>query len=408
MSALAELTMYQSRADANLFEARLRGSGGYLRRRVRAESLDEAITAARRAYGLEREAEGRQISLADAFMMTIDASRRVATRQQWLDDAAKFVDWLATNHPLCLTWAQVTRTMVRSYITSLGKKAPNTIRIPTQPLRQTSRFMAREYELKDIAAGLGSDGTPVRETSDVLLEDVGEFVDWIRDNRPWMEVGPALQGLAGLQLQEALRLTWDKVDLDRGIIEISGVIKNDYRERTIPVCGRVLDALRRAHEHRCLREQKRGVVDVAGHVVVDSDGRGYKDHKAYSRRVRDCRRAWNSDVTWPPKDLRNCLVTFCEDCGLQTALFEQYVGHAAKTVSDMSYKPRRLATFTKAERTRQEHALDVYRRLVIEPIEAGLRGQRPRMVLQLSCNSTANTDQEAQGPLEADRCSNVS
>lgn len=396
VSTLAEMTMYQSRTDPSLYEARLRGSGGYLRRRVRAESIEQALLDAKKVFGLEREAEGRSISIADAFTMTIEDSNRVASRQQWLNDAAKFVDWLAVHHPLCLTWAQVTRTMVRSYIKSFGEVAPNTIRIATQPVRQASRFMFREYELKDVAAGLGSDGTPVRQTSDVLLEDVGELADWIQANRPWMEVGPVLQGLAGFQLQEALRLTWTKVDLDRGLVEISGVLKNDYRERTIPVCGRVLDALRRADQRRREREARRGVVDVGGHVVVDSDGRGYSDHRAYARRVHECIELWNPEVTWPPKDLRNCLLTFCDDCGLQVALFEQYVGHKAKTVSDQSYKPRRLREFTKAMRKKQEKALEVFRRLVIAPIDAGLQGLEPRMVLQLSCNSVDDDTQPGE------------
>jgi hypothetical protein len=136
------------------------------------------------------------------------------------------------------------------------------------------------------------------------------------------------------------------------------------------------------------REAKTGLVEIDARVVVGTDGLGYTDHRSYARKVRESLRAWNPNLAWPPKDLRNCLITFAEDCGLQLNLFEQYIGHAAKTVSDMSYKPRRLATFTRAERERQDHALDIYRRLVIDPVEAGLRGQRPRMVLQLSCNST--------------------
>lgn len=90
-------------------------------------------------------------------------------------------------------------------------------------------------------------------------------------------------------------------------------------------------------------------------------------------------------------------MTFAEDCGLQASHFEQYVGHAAKSVSDMSYKPRRLATFTKAERVRLEHALDVYRRNVIEPIEAGLKGQKPRMAMRLSCNSADVEPKQGEG-----------
>ena len=40
-------------------------------------------------------------------------------------------------------------------------------------------------------------------------------------------------------------LAWDRVDLERGLIEIRGEVKNEYRNRVIPVCRRVVEALNR-------------------------------------------------------------------------------------------------------------------------------------------------------------------
>lgn len=387
---LPEMMIYQSNQNRNIYDVRLLASGNYKRRRVTATDVEHAIEQGREVFGFNHIDEVDTITIADAFEMTLKNSNRNASRDRWLKDAVRFVEWLEKNHPTCNVWKDVTRKIVRSYIENRWPdNATNTIRIGFAPVRQASIFMSREYDLKDVAVGLGIGKKSVKKTSDVLLEDVVEFLDFLLEKKPWLETGPALQGLAGLQLQEATRLTWDKVDLERGLIEISGRIKNDHRERTIPVCSRVLEALHRANERRLQVEADQNVKLLNGHVVTNVDGvDGYEqDYHSYSRRVRKHLREWNSKVTWPVKDLRNCLVTFCQDCGLQSELFDQYIGHAGRSISDLHYKPRRLETFTKAERKRQEHALHVFRRLVIEPIDAGLTGHRPQMVLQLFCNS---------------------
>ena len=81
----------------------------------------------------------------------------------------------------------------------------------------------------------------------------------MRPARPW----PAWAGLA---LLEVIRLTWSKVDLDRGLVEVSGEVKNPYRNRVIPLPQRVMDALRRAYQARPART----VEAINGGAVVAS------------------------------------------------------------------------------------------------------------------------------------------
>jgi len=111
------------------------------------------------------------------------------------------------------------------------------------------------------------------------------------------------------------------------------------------------DSPRRADEQRREREAETSLVELDSHVVVGTDGLGYTDHRSYGRKVRESLRAWNPNLAWPPKDLRNCLITFAEECGLQLNLIEQYIGHAAKSVS----RRRRRSWVVQAEAARDVH-----------------------------------------------------
>ncbi len=95
---------------------------------------------------------------------------------------------------------------------------------------------------------------------------------------PWPESGVAFQALAGLRVTEAIRLTWDRVDLEAGLIEISGITKTDSSKRVIPVAVRVLEALKRAQVPRCM-SKVRYVRDEP--VLIDGNGHRYENHDAY-------------------------------------------------------------------------------------------------------------------------------
>ena len=225
-----------------------------------------------------------------------------------------------------------------------------------QPLRQTSRFMGREYGCQDVAVGLGTKSELVRPPAEVYLEDVVDFLDWLREHRSELEAGVSLQGLAGLQLQEATRLTWDRLDLDRGLIEITGEVKNKYRNRVIPVCPRILTALRRSSLAK----------------VQAADGRIIPYHwMTYSKSVTAAIRQFNPQLGWQPKDLRNCVLQFALRQGQLNDVWEQYVGHKPKSVTGLHYI-NRLATSSRGQNSDLERRMDLFREQVIGPLASAL------------------------------------
>jgi integrase len=388
--------LYQSTMESNLWQIRLNGSGGYLRRRFHAPSLNHALEAAPVVAGLEKSPEERnRISLADAFAMALkNTNRREKSRISWATDSAKFVKWLRKHHPLCLTWDQVTRSILREYLHSYDGKAANTKRLALQPILQTAGFMHREYGFANIGErfGIGSKLKTLPKT--VYLEDVVSFCDFLKAHDSHLEVGACLQGLAGLQLLEALRLTWDKVDLKRGLIEISGEVKNEYRNRVIPVSSRVTDALRRLADRRKGSREK--VRLLADHVVVGERGQAFEDHCSYGRQIRSALREWNPSIDWAPKDLRNCLLTYSVGAGLHGTVWEQYVGHAPKSVTERHYVPR-LAVRSMGEENALLRQMDLFRNLVCQPVDDFIAKGGSCMILQVAVGDEA----EAHTPVMA-------
>jgi len=367
--------LYRHTAEPHLWQVRLKASGGYLRRRFHALDLGAALLEAPKISGLlPPEASSQTFSVVEAMEMALQATtRRETSRSHWRKDTERFLAWLQKRYPLCVEWRQLTRAILREYLATLEGNAPNTKRIRFQPMLQTAGFMSREYGFPNIGERMGLSKKLKRPPRSVYLEDVVSFCDWLRENVPHLEVGACLQGLAGLQLLEALRLTWDKVDLETGLIEISGEVKNEYRNRVIPVMGRVLDALRRRRASWCdLRASQCRVLPMQEPVAVGTRGDRYHDYTAYGRQMRAALLKWNVRCDWAPKDLRNCLPTFAAMNGLQGALWEQYIGHAPETVTARHYVPR-LTSWTAGERSALNGQMDLFRRLVVDHLETRVR-----------------------------------
>lgn len=313
-------------------------------------------------HGLRAVDEDRP-QVVDAFNSALRASsRKGASREDWAKAVERFLVWLSQNRAEVVFWDLVSRDILREYLRGMEGKAAHTRRLAVQPIIQTSRHMVREWGARNDLSGLSPGSELAKPPPIVLLGDVIDLLEWLREHRPGFEVGSALCGLAGFRVTEAIRLRWEQVDLERGLVTVVEG-KNRYSNRTIPVASRVMGALRRARawqDRRC-----EGVVDMYGHVVLDGNGSAYQtSHAYYVRFVRGLAK-WGGKVDWAAKDLRNCLPQFGETEGFWGPICEQYFGHAPKGVTDTHYLPRL------SERV-DDRAMDVFRRNVVGFVDRGV------------------------------------
>lgn len=340
-----------------------------IRRMVRDTILEiekETIEADQKATG----GPEHDLLIDDAFSRALKRTKRgEQSRADWRRDQKKFTDWLNKHYPGVTRWRKLTRAIVTQYLSGpLGHRSPNGKRLAMQPIIQTAGYMEREHQVPNVTGKLGIGSETVRPTATVYIRDLVEFLAWLRDRDPELEIGAGLQGLAGLQMMEALRLSWRKVDLKRGLIEISGQVKNRHRERLIPMPALLLDILKRAD--RRAREDK--VVDLDGPVIPTPTGaffsEGADSWKNYSRRMQAAMRFFNPKLDWTPKDLRNCILTLGDLEGFSGPILEQYVGHKAQGVTARHYIPR-LSAVSAGEREAIDEAMKHLRRLVVDHID---------------------------------------
>ena len=317
----------------------------------------------------------------DACLAT--TSRGALARKDWAEAKAKFMAWLGKHASDVSLWKDLRRVHFREYLTSRNGLSDTRRRLDMQPLTQTARWMLAEYDCPNYADGLKLGSKLQRAPRAVYVKDVLSLLDYLRDNAPWLEAGAALQALAGLQLLEALRLTWDKVNLNERLVEISGEVKNEFRNRVIPVCPRVVEALRRAYPFhwgakvRSLHEE---------YVVLSEKGKPYIGGSWYNygANLGKAIRAWNPKCEWQAKNLRNCLITMFSMEGGLGAIQEQYVGHAARGVSARHYIPR-LSAATEGEKDALKAAMGVFRRMVLRPLaDAMKKAKQPALVVEIS------------------------
>jgi len=393
-----KFTLFQSAKDRQAFEVSWKRPDGYGRRRFNAPSIGSALEQAPIVAGLvviQSQGSERVFELEEAFSMALDrTSRGKRSRRDWLYAQERFLKWLLRDTPGCTHWALLTREILRRYLDTFAGKSDTTKRLAMQFMAQTSGYMSREYGFRNIAERLGT-GSKLKTTpAEVYLPDVVGFLDWLAETNPRLEVGAALQGLGGLQLQEATRLDWSKVDLKRGLIEISGEVKNAYRNRVIPVADRLLEALQRADEARKARRTKVQAIHEA--VIVCREGIGYGEGSwfNYSKEVSAAIRQWNPKILWKPKDLRNCLPTFAVMKGILGDVWEQFIGHAPRSITARHYVPR-LAGVSTGEFDALERQMKVFRLHVTGPLNEAIAEIERAEIL----NNFERADSHAEGGL---------
>ena len=364
-------SLFQGTEDPEAYEVSWPKSKGYGRRRFRAETKERALVLAPIVAGLVPDGRGKRQTLSDAFKAAVAASNRgPKSTKDWWYEVGRFMKWLADKHPACEHWDLLTRPMVRGYLATFDGKADNTRRLALQPVCQTAGYMWREHGVPNVAEQLGIGSNPTKTPAVVYLVDVLDFLDYLRSENPRLETGVALQGLVGLRVTEALRLTWDRVDMERGLIEISGKVKRPWSERVIPVVGRVREALETA---RTIRTMSKVQYMKNQPVLIDANGNGYRHHDAYGRAFKRAIKRWNGKVGWAPKDLRNCLVTFSETEGVRNSMWKQYEGRAPESVEERHYFPR-LSAISRGEQAELDHRMGLFHKHVVDPLEEAIRG----------------------------------
>lgn len=269
----------------------------------------------------------KRIHIEDAL---IDSGKH----RGWTPDSLKhdleycgyFIKWLSPQG--LLYWDELDLETMEAYLASLEQKglARQTVRHYLNPLKRTSKWIAAKHpkEFHDICSGLRHpkerlqlSGQPRNPT--LTVHEVLDFLEWLEEHPTWnkLSTGIALQGLAGLSMQEALRLNWDDVNLKKGIITVQGRVKNQYRFRTIPVVGVIIWLLRKRPDSS---------------TPVET----YSDYRHYSTAVRKALLKRNS-VTFQPKNLRNTIQTFAMERGFHDDYLLRYVGHAPRTISGKHY-----------------------------------------------------------------------
>ena len=233
-------------------------------------------------------------------------------------------------------WHELRFEHVQEYQKSLRDRglAFDTVRLYLLPIRRTAAWIAANWPkhyvniCQNIRLSRSAyhpstydeeEGNPYLPIHRLL-----DFWDWMsRDaKRDQLTVGVALQGLVGLQMQEALRLKWEKVDLDEATITIDGIVKNRYRIRKIPIAQVVGWILRRFRDS----------ANPTGLLIPS-----YAFYDSYSPAVRRALSEWDADVSIKPKVLRNTIQTAAIDQGWYGYYVQRYVGHAPATISERHY-----------------------------------------------------------------------
>jgi integrase len=174
------------------------------------------------------------------------------------------------------------------------------------------------------------------------FSEVADFIFWLSGQENGWRIlpGVALQGLAGLRVTEAHRLTWDRLDFAEGTLAIEGRTKNAPSVRLIPLPAFLLDILGEARERNRMRSEDSAWSEsqrwnLLNRVVVSQEWkRGFSD---YGREVGRYLRKWQSGCLIEPKGLRRTIFAEADRLGFLGQTLERYVGHSIKGISAVTF-----------------------------------------------------------------------
>jgi len=305
-----------------IFRLSYESSAGRVRRQFQASNLESAIGEADAALAGKR-ATANDLTVATVFRRWVDTlTCGSGTRKDYLGSTRRFIVWLGCR----IQWKDLRLEILQSYVRHLVEegKSARTIALYTLPIRAASLWAAANWPeyFRDFAKGYRPPNVeavrPIRQY--FTIPEVAEFLLWLREQEDGWKIlpGVALQGLCGLRVLEVLRLTWDRVDLERRLVSIEGKVKNMWSIRTLPIPELVAEILREAPE---------------GSRVVPT----YSERTTYSAMVAAALRKWRPGKKVEPRGLRRTLPSEAKLAGWDGFALERYLGHAPRDVTERHY-----------------------------------------------------------------------
>ena len=304
------------------FRLSCESSTGRIRKQFEADSIEAAVSEATVLLaGTEKTAKGLSTAtVIRRWMQTLSCGP--GTRKDYNGATKRFIRWLGRRHE----WAELRLEHLQTYAQGLRKagKTPRTIALYVLPIRTASKWAAANWpeHFRDFAAGYRPPRIQVVPAvrDSFSLAELGEYLLWLRKQPDGWKIlpGVALQGLCGLRVLEAVRLLWDRVDLDSRLLRIDGEVKNAWSVRMLPLPDLVVEILREAPK---------------GERVVPT----YSERTTYSAMVTTSLAKWSEGRKVEPRGLRRTLPSEAKLEGWDGFALERYLGHAPRDITERHY-----------------------------------------------------------------------
>ncbi|MCA9442363.1 MAG: site-specific integrase, partial [Candidatus Omnitrophica bacterium] len=286
------------------------------------------VLAAEKLFGSIGSKEGN-LMIGQVFARWEETLTCTKSTVSEYDRAVKlFIKWTERQRERLRSWSDLRLEHLERYLAELYRAnySYHYVYRRVAPIKQASRWAARNWpeQFRHFADGLKirdkSAANPLRRRSYLSIEKVGELLVKLSGENDWNVLpGIALQGLCSLRVQEAFRLRWEDVDLDRGIISIRGE-KNQYSDRTIPLPTAVCQILERSPR--------------SGERVLS----GFSHWKNYGAAVRKRLRKLPAAANIEPKGLRRTLPSEAWKAGWYGDILQVYRGHSPGKTSTIDWE----------------------------------------------------------------------
>ena len=322
------------------WRANLNDLTGRHRKKFKAESLAAAVEKADTIFfSHECLVSVAQISIADCFLewrKSLSCSESTIEMDYW-PRVRQFVGW-ADSHGLTY-WKELRLQHLQLYASDAVKagNTKRTIQLKCRIVSMTARWAALNWPeaCRDFSQGIrlpkGSEGNRRLRRDSLSLTESAQFLLFLRGQLFGWKVlpGVVLGAFCSLRPKEIRSLRWVDVDLEAGLIQITGKdVKTAYSERTIPIPALARDVLFEARHRQ--------------HPVPTDPVVTITDQHSHWRAFTRFRDMWRPGLNLEPSGLRRVLRSEWFNRRWHDDSLAVYRGHKPPHASATACKPGRL------------------------------------------------------------------